>query len=86
MALVQLPTDRLLTPGLLAELTGHTRDRVCYVVRHLGLQPKVRAGHVRVFDAKAADQIVRALDRIEVVKATVSVDGVQSAEVDLREH
>ncbi len=65
MALIDLPTDRLLTVGTLAQLTGHTRDRVAFVVQSRGIKATARAGRVRVFDAATAERILRELEAIE---------------------
>ncbi len=79
---VELPTDRPLTTGVLARVTGYSRDRVQHVVRVLKLHAVLRAGHLRVFDRETAKQIVRELDRIEKRVAGQQGGKVGSAEGD----
>ena len=70
---------RLLTAGVIAELTGYPPARVRSVIRQRKISPWSRAGTVYVFDDAAAAEIVEELDAIEASRALprAEVDGAQ---------
>ena len=62
MILAMKPTLQVLTVGRIAQITGEPVHRIDYIVRTRNIQPRARAGRLRVFDSAGLAAIKRELE------------------------
>ena len=65
-------TTHALTIGVIAEQLSCPVHRVVYVINSRSIRASLWAGHARVFDEAAVNQIATAIKRIDADKARLS--------------